>query len=74
MPCNDGYITQLERLRTEQNMSREELSKCSGVKASTIKKYEVRASDISHAAYVTVVALANALGVDPDELIEPHFL
>ena len=70
MVVDESTYSRLEAHRKALRLTRDELCAKSGVKASMIKKYELREKDLSRAAYVTVKALANALEVDPDELID----
>lgn len=72
MVVDESTYSRLEAHRKALRLTRDELCAKSGVKASMIKKYELREKDLSRAAYVTVKALANALEVDPDELIDTN--
>lgn len=70
MVVDESTYSRLEAHRKALRLTRDELCAKSGVKASMIKKYELKEKDLSRAAYVTVKALADALEVDPDELID----
>lgn len=64
--------SRLEYYRRFAGLSRAELSNRSGVSAVMIGKYERHEKDLKLAAYITVKALADTLGVDPDELIDTN--
>ena len=63
-------ISNLEYYRRLSGQSRIELSKRSGVSAVMIGKYERNEKDLKMAAYITVKALADALGVSADDLFD----
>ena len=63
--------SRLEYYRRFVGFSRAELSERSGVNSVMIAKYERCEKDLKMAAYITVKALADALGVSADELIKP---
>ena len=62
--------SRLEYYRHFVGFSRAELSKRSGVSAVMIGKYERNEKDLKMAAYITVKALADALGVSADDLFD----
>ena len=63
-------ISKLEYYRRLSGQSRIELSQRSGVSAVMIGKYERNEKDLKMAAYITVKALADALGVSADDLFD----
>ena len=63
-------MTNLKRIREKTGLSQSGLAEKSGVSVRMIQYYEQGAKDINKAAVVTVVKLANALGVDVRDLIE----
>ena len=56
------------RLREEQGLSQEELAEASGLSVRNLQRLEV--GEVN-ANLVTIVSLANALGVDPVVLLAP---
>ena len=62
--------TNLEMHRTSMNYTRKQLSKISGVSIRSIEQYEQGLKDINNAKAVTLMALARALLVDVEDLLE----
>lgn len=63
-------MSNLKDLRQAAGLSQRELAEKSGVSFRMIQYYEQGANDINKAAFETGVALAEALGCDPKELLE----
>lgn len=64
--------TALEKIRREAGLSRKKLGEISGVSFRLIEQYEQRYRTINGASVVTVYALAKALNVPIENLIEPE--
>lgn len=62
--------TALEKTRREIGMSRKKLSELSGVSFRSLECYEQRKNDINIANIKTVKALANALGVPIEKILD----
>ena len=62
--------TNLENVRQSHDLTRKQLSFMSGVPIRTIEQYEQRRKDINKASGTTLVALAKALFVQPEDLLE----
>lgn len=65
--------TNLEILRRKANLSQSELAAMSGVSLRSIQMYEQRQSDISHAQFNTLNALARVLNCSVYDLMDNHF-
>lgn len=65
--------TNLEILRKKANLSQAELAMMSGVSLSSIRMYEQRQSDISHAQFNTLNALARVLNCSIYDLMDSNF-
>ena len=63
-------MTNLKRIRGNTGLSQSGLADKSGVSIRMIQYYEQGVKDINKAAVLTVVKLADALGVDVRDLIE----
>lgn len=63
-------MTNLKRIREKTGLSQSGLAEKSGVSVRMIQYYEQGVKDINKAAVITVLKLADALGVDVRELIE----
>ena len=63
-------MTNLKRIREKTGLSQSGLAEKSGVNIRMIQYYEQGVKDINKAAVITVLKLADALGVDVRELIE----
>ena len=63
-------MTNLKRIREKTGLSQSGLAEKSGVSIRMIQHYEQGAKDINKAAVLTVVKLADALGVGVRDLIE----
>lgn len=61
--------SKLARLRVERGLGLRELAEKSGVNIRQIQHFEAEERDIKNAALKTALALADALGVHPRELI-----
>lgn len=64
--------TNLEILRNRANLSQSQLSMMSGVSLSSIRMYEQRQSDISHAQFNTLNALARVLNCSIYHLMDSN--
>ncbi len=64
--------TNLEILRKRANLSQSELAMMSGVSLSSIRMYEQRQSDITHAQFNTLNALARALNCSIYDLMDSN--
>lgn len=62
--------TALERTRREVGMSRKKLAELSGVSFRTLECYEQKKNDINIASVKTVRALAQALGVPMEKILD----
>lgn len=62
--------TALEKTRREVGMSRKKLSELSGVSFRTLECYEQGKNDINIASVKTVRALAQALGVPMEKILD----
>ena len=61
-------------LRHASGLSREGLSKVSGVKARSIKAWEDGQVELEKASYESIMKIAKALEVDPEDLfIDPKW-
>ena len=60
----------LAELREAAGLSQTQLSAKSGVHPQMISKWERGDRDLRRAAFASVLALADALGVDPRELLK----
>ena len=63
-------MSKLKTARVSAGLSQGQLAKASGVSVRMIQYYEQGVKDINKAAVITVLKLADALGVDVRELIE----
>lgn len=64
----------LQQIRENLGISREELSKKSGIKPSMIQKYELGFKDLHKAGYDTVKAYADAMGLDIETLMNENIV
>ena len=62
--------TALEKTRREVGMSRKKLAELSGVSFRTLECYEQKKNDINIASVKTVRALAQALGVSMEKILD----
>ena len=67
--CRNNPITKLEWARLSAEMTPRELASTSGVNIRQIQKVESGESEAGNMSSKNLIALANALGVDPRELI-----
>lgn len=63
-------MNKLKTARLKVGLSQSQLAEKSGVSVRMIQYYEQGVKDINKAAVITVLKLADALGVDVRELIE----
>lgn len=63
--------TRLKCIRKARGFTQQELSEASGVTLRMIQLYEQRRNKINEASVMAVVNLANALGCQPVDLMEP---
>lgn len=61
--------SKLAELRVERGLGQRELAELSGVTLQQIQKYEYGERDMKNAALKNALALADALGVHPRDLI-----
>lgn len=62
-------MNNLQRIRRKAGLTREELSRETGIKTRTIVAWERSEVELIHASFINVLRLASALKVDPMELI-----
>ena len=62
----------LKFTREEAGMSQSELAKASGVNLRLIQHYEQGFKDINKASVITVLKLAEAMGADVYDIINPR--
>lgn len=65
-------MSKLKDIRTEKGISQSKLGELSGVNYRTIQEYEQGRRDINMATAVTVKAIADALGVRMEDIMEPE--
>ena len=70
MPKFNPNPTALEKTRREVGMSRKKLSEISGVSFRSLECYEQRKNDINIANVKTVRALAQALNVPMEKILD----
>lgn len=63
------YKSRLKFFREDKGMSQSQLAKASGVNVRMIQDYEQGHKDINRASVITVLQLAEALGVDVYDII-----
>lgn len=63
--------TRLKTIRKARGFTQQELSEASGVTLRMIQLYEQRRNNINEASAASVISLANALGCQPIDLMEP---
>lgn len=61
--------SRLQTVRKSRGFTQRGLAEASGVNRRTIEEYERGDKDLSRSAFVTVLALARALGVQPEDLL-----
>lgn len=61
--------TNLQKKRQEAGLSQRQLAEKAGLSLRTLQHYEIGDKDIRKAAIETVLALAEALGCDINEII-----
>ena len=62
----------LKRIRESKGITQRQLADASGVSIRMIQHYEQGFKDINMAAAVSVVRLADALGCDVHDILEPE--
>ena len=62
--------TPLKALRINRGITQRQLSALSGLPIQTVRYYETNPDSIHKAQYSRVVALANALKCDPQDLLQ----
>lgn len=62
-------MNKLTDARKEKGITRDELAKRAGIPSRTLERYEQGRSDLADAKYKTVLAIAEALGKRPEEII-----
>ena len=67
--CRNRPITKLEWARLGAGMEQKQLSELSGVNVRQIQRVELGESEAGKLSAKNLLALADALGVDPRELI-----
>ena len=65
-------MSKLKDIRTDKGISQSKLGALSGVNYRTIQEYEQGRRDINMATAVTVKAIADALGVRMEDVMEPE--
>ena len=63
-------MTQLKRIRTQKNLSQKELAELSCRNVRMIQHYEQGTKNINNAAVITALALAKALNVNIENILE----
>jgi len=66
------FRSRLKWMREDKGMTQAELAEKSGVNVRSIQNYEQGFKDINGAKVVTVLQLAEALGCDVYEIINPR--
>ncbi len=66
------YKSRLKFIREEKGMTQAELAIRSGVNLRSIQNYEQGFKDINGARVTTVLALADALGCDVCDIVQPR--
>ena len=66
------YQSRLKYMRESKGMTQSELAKRSGVNLRSIQNYEQGFHDINGAKVLTVLCLAEALGCDVYDIIQPR--
>lgn len=71
MDCHNKkiYFSKIKSAREVRGWSQQQLADKSGVSIRTLQKYECGDNDPANAQAKIVIALAEALGVEPKELI-----
>lgn len=67
--CHNRHISKLEWARLAAGMSQQELAATSDVNVRQIQRVELGESEAGNLTAKNLLALADALGVDPSELI-----
>ena len=63
------YSTELKQVRKDKGMTQKELAEASGINLRTLQHYEQGSKDLNMAAAITVYAIAEALGVKVEDLL-----
>lgn len=64
-----GKESKLAKLRVERGLGQKELAEKSGVHIRQIQNFESGAGDIANASLKNAIRLADALGIQPRELL-----
>ena len=67
---DNAEVSTLKKLREKKGLSQSQLARASGVNVRMIQHYEQGFKDIRKANVMTVIALADALGVDVKEIVK----
>ncbi len=67
---NKNVPSKLQQQRKKCGYSQKELADKSGVNLRTLQQYELKTKDIGKAAVQNIVALANVLGCQVEDLLE----
>lgn len=63
-------MNKLKEIRKDMGFTRESLADATDLTARAIKHWEDGSVPLEKAAYISVIKLADALGVDPEDLFE----
>ena len=66
------YKSRLKWYREDKGLTQAELAERSGINVRMIQHYEQGTKDINKASVITVLQLAEALGVDVYDIINPR--
>lgn len=61
-------MNKLKEIRSQKNITREALSRVTGIKTGTIKHWENGTVALEKAAYISIMKVAKALEIEPDML------
>lgn len=62
--------TKLKQIRKEKNFTQKQLAEATQISIRTLQHYEQGSKDLNMAAAITVYAIASALGVEMEELLD----
>ena len=63
------YTTELKQVRKDKGLTQKELAEATGLSLRTLQHYEQGSKDLNMAAAITVYAIAQALGVKVEDLL-----
>lgn len=69
LDCHNNHISKLELTRRAAGLSQQQLSEISGVNVRQIRRVELGESTAGNLTASNLLAIADALGVDPHELV-----